>query len=609
MSTLRWYQQEASDAAWEWVRRCIDPCVIEAATGAGKSHIIADIARRLYEHTGKRILVLAPSAELVIQNHEKYESTGNKASLFSASAGTVNMRHHVIFGTPGTVANSVRRFQGFACVIVDEAHRTTPTVKSIVESMRASNSKLRVIGLTATPYRLGEGYIFSRDMDGNGVDSRDPFYFQKIYEIGAHQLIAEGFLTPPATVDTTEKYDTSGLTLNRMGKYDAETVERAFEGHGRLTSAIVADVVERSRDRQGVMFFAATIAHGLEIMASLPPEMSFFIDGKTDKKVRAKAIAAFKAKRIKYLVNVAVLTTGFDAAHVDVIAILRATESVALLQQIIGRGLRLDKGKTDCLILDYAGNIDKHCPNGDVFSPVIESSKEPGEGEGISAICPDCSHENNFKARPNIDGYLIDKNGYFCDKEGVRIGDIEKPMPAHFGRRCEGFALVAGQHERCHYRWTMKVCEKCKHENDIAARYCEKCKAEIIDPNEKLQLVASPVKKDPYAVVVSECIGIKMARHVTEKGESLRVMYGLDDGDILSEWYFPGASNQWHYDRWRWFAFNAWSGTIPASLDDALASQSTAKHPRYISHKLKKGTRFREVVAIDWTGEKIERAS
>ena len=195
--TLRWYQKEAADVAWDWVRQCIDPCVIEAATGAGKSHIIAALAERIHAHSKKRVLCIAPSSELVEQNYKKYLDTGNKASIFSASVRK-EMRYPVIFGTPGTVINAIRRFQDFAAVIVDEAHGVTPTLIKIIESMQKSNPKLRVIGLSATPYRLGTGYIYARDSDGTMIDEAiSPFFHTRVYCVDAKTLIGEGFLTQP----------------------------------------------------------------------------------------------------------------------------------------------------------------------------------------------------------------------------------------------------------------------------------------------------------------------------------------------------------------------------------------------------------------------------
>ena len=158
--TLRPYQQNAHDAAWQHMRTSVDPCLIEAATGAGKSHVIAELAKTVYITTGKKVLCLAPSAELVTQNREKYIASGHKASMFSASAGAKDLRHDVVFGSPLTVKNRISRFQsGYAAVVIDEAHGLTPTIKGIIDAMRDGNPMLRVLGLTATPYRLGSGYI------------------------------------------------------------------------------------------------------------------------------------------------------------------------------------------------------------------------------------------------------------------------------------------------------------------------------------------------------------------------------------------------------------------------------------------------------------------
>jgi DNA repair protein RadD len=160
--TLRPYQQKAHDAIINWVRKTTAPCMIEAATGAGKSHIIAAVAQTVHEISkGKHVLCLAPSAELVIQNSEKYGATGNPYSLFSASAGEKSLRNPVVFGTPITVKNKIKRFGSqFSLVIIDECHGLTPTIKGIIGSMMEQNPRLRVVGMTATPYRMNEGYIF-----------------------------------------------------------------------------------------------------------------------------------------------------------------------------------------------------------------------------------------------------------------------------------------------------------------------------------------------------------------------------------------------------------------------------------------------------------------
>jgi len=500
---LRPYQQTSHDAILSWIRKTSEPCCIEAATGAGKSHIIAALAETVHRiSSGKHILCLAPSAELVIQNSEKYEATGNKFSIFSASAGSKSLRHPVVFGTPLTVANRIQRFGSqFAMVIIDESHGLTPTVKKIVEAMREQNPNLRVVGMSATPYRMNTGYIFSQWANGNPVpehEAVDPYFAACVDRITAQQLIDMGYLTKPVIGQIhAESYHTLDMALNARGQFDAADVDRAYIGQGRKTSAIIADVVAQARERQGVMIFAATVQHAHECLESLPRGLSAIVTGDTPRQDRKDIITRFKAREIKYLVNVSVLTTGFDAPHVDVIAMLRATESVGLLQQIIGRGLRLCDGKDDCLVLDYAENLERHCPDGDIFNPMIKTIKSKEEAIYVRCKCPTCEAENEFKARPNPSGFNISPSGYFCDMDGNTLPSEYGDIPAHYGRRCQSKTIAGGQLIQCTYRWTAKQCPHCEADNDIAARYCFECKGEIVDPNEKLRDTFKEMKSDP----------------------------------------------------------------------------------------------------------------
>jgi DNA repair protein RadD len=477
--------------------------MIEAATGSGKSHIIAAVAKTIHEYSnGKHVLCLAPSSELVVQNHEKYLLTGNPASIFSASAGEVSLRHPVVFGTPLTVKNRINKFgDQFAMVVIDECHGISPTVKSIVEAMRDKNQNLRVVGMTATPYRLNSGYVFGQFPDGTPVPAHQtekPYFEKCVFRVQARELIDQGYLTKP-TIGAIRavSYRTSHMEINSRGQFNAEDVDTAYHGHGRKTSAIIADVVAQSKDRRGVMIFAATVQHAGECMASLPPGLSAIVTGDTPRSERADILSRFKAHEIKYLVNVAVLTTGFDAPHVDVIALLRATESVGLMQQIIGRGLRISHGKQDCLLLDYAETFERHCPDDDVFSPVVTAKPVADNSKYIKCLCPLCNVENEFKARPNPNGFQVDRNGYWTDLDGMAIPTEFGSIPSHFGRRCQGKVLMAGDMVQCGYRWTSKECPHCDEPNDIAARYCESCKGEIVDPNEKLRIEFQEIKRDP----------------------------------------------------------------------------------------------------------------
>lgn len=572
--TLRPYQQAAVDAAVDWMRKSLAPACIEAATGAGKSHIIAEIARIIHHQTGKRVLCLAPSAELVVQNHGKYLASGHRASMFSASAGAKELRYSVVFGSPLTVKNRISAFQrsgndGYALVVIDEAHGLTPTVKEIIEAMRDGNPNLRVLGLTATPYRLGSGWIFREHADGkiNGEDTaRDPYFAKCVYKVGARSLIDQGFLTPPVIGSiNAQGYDTAGLALNSRGQFDPSAIDKAYHGHGRKTAAIVADVVTQAANRQGVMFFAATVQHAREVLASLPPQLSAIVTAETPKGERDSLIRRFKARDLKYMVNVSVLTTGFDAAHVDLIAILRKTESVGLLQQIIGRGLRIDPGgnKVDCLILDYTTNLEDHCPDGDLFAPVVKAGKA-GEGTGnMVCECPVCSYENGFTANPKYLQYKTDKAGYALDLDGRQLMSDYGPIPAHFGRRCMGLVQAGkrGEYERCTYRWTFKPCPHCEAENDIAARYCKECKGEIVDPNTRLRGEFRAMKKDPTRQQTDHVVSMSAREGVSQKGnKTVRVEF-VTPYRQFTVWFSPESNSRKAQVEWATFQAATADGT------------------------------------------------
>lgn len=524
---LRGYQSRAVERIMAWVKKSIEPCLLDAATGAGKSLIVAEVARQLNGISGgKRVLCLAPSAELVEQNHGKYLALGLPASIFSASVGKKSTRHPVVFGTPQSVKRSLSRFlSGYCSVVIDEAHGITSTVQTIIEAMREHNPNLRVIGMSATCYRMGTGRIYRIDENDRPVpesQAADPYFHKLVDRITPRELIDLGYLTAPRVgAPLAEEYDTSGLRLNSRNQFDSKDVDQAFVGHGRKTSAIVGDVVEQARDRMGVMFFGATLEHCREIMASLPPKLSAMVSGDMPKDERRSVIAAFKDRRIKYIVNRDVLTVGFDAPHVDCIALLRRTESAGLLQQIIGRGLRLHDDKKDALILDYAGNIEAHAPDGDIFNPEIKARiKSEGSGE-ITCKCPDCGGENVFSARKNEEGYQVDNEGYFADLTGARIESEYGPIPAHYGRRCLNFEMVRGVAERCSYRWTFKPCQNCDEPNDIAARRCVSCKGEIIDPNEALQIEFRALKRDPYQRQCDEVVSWQARETLSQSGNSV----------------------------------------------------------------------------------------
>lgn len=606
---LRDYQQSACNAALSWVKRSTDPCIIECPTGSGKSHIASELALCLIEMSkGKKVLVLAPNGKLVYQNYKKWLATGSPASIFCAKLNEKCTKHKVIFGSPVSVSNSLGRFKRDYCaVILDEAHGITKTVKRIIEGMREGNPNMRVIGMSATPYRTGDGYVYKHHYKYGPVrdDQRldDAFFHTLVYSIDPRYLIEKGYLTKPVFDHADTHYDTSGLVKNRMGNWDSDTVDRAFVGRGRLTAEIVADVVSKSKYRRGVMLFAATIQHAQEIFESLPRGISAVITGQ--EKDNDKNLADFENQKLKYIVSVEMLTTGYDAPHVDVIAVLRKTESPGLLQQIIGRGARLYDGKEDFLVLDYAENIEYHFPHGDVFEPEIRAYKSGGSSGELEVTCPDCGGVNFFSARKNEEGYTLTDDGYFADLAGEKICNLEGvPIPSHYGRRCTNEQLIKGVHVQCSYRWSHKVCPECGGENDIAAKYCSSCRAELVDPNEKLAIEAARIASDPYRLRIEPVLTMNIRRwpsKYVDKPDTIRVDYGIaEKPELVSEWYSPESSSAWMLSRWVSFTESAWPGRDIRSIDDAMAMKHDAVAPKNVAFRKKSGSKFYEVTAKEW---------
>jgi DNA repair protein RadD len=251
------------------------------------------------------------------------------------------------------------------------------------------------------------------------------------------------------------------------------------------------------------MIFASTIEHAREVYSLLPPGEGALVSAQTVTAERDVLIADFKQQRLRYLVNVAVLTTGFDAPHVDLIAILRPTESVSLYQQIIGRGLRLAPGKTECLILDYAGN-----PH-DLFMPEVGSSKPHADNQPVQLFCPRCGFANLFWGKCTEDGDIIE----------------------HYGRRCQSWdENEHGQREQCDYRFRFKHCPHCDAENDIAARRCHQCQEILVDPDDMLK--AALKLKD---AMVLRCAGMELLNGEDNQGEWLKIIYHDEDGASISE--------------------------------------------------------------------------
>ncbi len=464
MYKLRDYQQEAVDQVLQFFRKKRVPAMVVLPTGAGKSLVIAELARI----AKGRVLVLAHVKELVEQNYEKYISYDLQAGIFSASLGKKDWDQKAIFGSVQSIARAPEEFfKDFSLLVIDECHRVADQgatqYQEVIKKLLDRNPQLCILGLTATPYRLGLGWIYEYAQSGEMKTDKPRFFKQCVYELPLAYMIKHKYLTTPVKVDIPVTcYDFSELTENNRA-FTAGEVEEILKSQKRLTPFIIKnimDITERYH-RQGVMIFSSSVKHAEEIMSYLPPEDSRLVLGDTEISDRNETIDDFKKKKFKYLVNVSVLTTGFDAPHVDVIAILRPTESNSLYQQIVGRGLRLAPEKKDCYILDYTGM------GHDIYTPEISDKRPAKDTVPVKVTCPLCHFENDFWGYVDPDGEILE----------------------HFGRKCRGAKQDPKTFQiwPCGFRFRLKLCHSCGAENDITAKACEKCDAILIDADAKLK--------------------------------------------------------------------------------------------------------------------------
>ncbi|HHC7119672.1 TPA: DEAD/DEAH box helicase [Vibrio parahaemolyticus] len=497
MYTLRPYQADSVKAVIHYFRKHSTPAVIVLPTGAGKSLVIAELARL----AKGRVLVLAHVKELVEQNHAKYEGYGLKGAIFSAGLGRKETDQQVVFASVQSVVRNLDSFKNqFSLLVIDECHRVpddkNSSYQKVITHLRELNPGIKVLGLTATPYRLGMGWIYQYHTRGQVRTEESRFFRDCIFELPIRYLLDENFLTPARMMDAPVlSYDFSQLKPANTGRYKEAEMDMVIDKAKRATPQIVEQIIQYARERKGVMIFAATVRHAQEIHGLLPEGETAIVIGDTPTPERDAIIQAFKNREIKYLVNVSVLTTGFDAPHVDLIAILRPTESVSLYQQIVGRGLRLSEGKNECLVLDYAGN------SYDLYQPEVGDPKPDSTSEIITIPCPACGFSNNFWGKLDSNGFLLE----------------------HFGRRCQGYFEDedTGEREHCGYRFRAKYCGECGADNDIAARICHECDATLVDPDKKLKEALN--LKD---ALIFECTEMDLSVFKSNDGKSqLKVTY------------------------------------------------------------------------------------
>ncbi len=384
MLHLRPYQEAAKAAVYEHLRtRNDNPCVV-IPTAGGKTPIIASVCKDAVVQWQGRVLILAHVKELLEQAADKLRAVCPEVpfGVYSASLRRRDKNHPVIIAGIQSVYRRACELGAFDLILVDEAHLIPPEGEGMYQQFLADakivNPHLRVLGFTATPFRLKTGPICTPDGILNTI----------CYEVGVRELIRDGYLCPLITRAGQTKVETADLHV-RGGEFLASEVEDLMDQEV-LVRAACAEIVAQTHDRQACLIFAAGIGHGEHVVRVLAEEHHLecgFVTGATPVQERDELLRRFRSGALKYLCNVNVLTTGFDAPNIDCVALLRPTLSPGLYYQMVGRGFRLHPGKQDCLILDFGGNVLRHGP----VDQLHTKERHPGDGgETPVKECPEC---------------------------------------------------------------------------------------------------------------------------------------------------------------------------------------------------------------------------
>lgn len=377
------YQERAIEAAYRALRKTsANPCIV-IPTGGGKSFVVSRICRDAVSRWNGRVIILSHVKEILTQlrDHLLCVDPTLAIGVYSAGLGSKDVGYPVTIAGIQSIYKRAKEIPPPNLIIVDEAHRIPEEGEGMYQrflsEMKERNPKVRLIGLTATPYRTGSGYICGPESLLNRV----------CFEVSIRELIAAGYLSPLTTKGGTEDADLSGVG-KRAGEFIQDQLEKVMNDE-RLIVLAVSDILSRAYSRKSILIFCTGVDHAknvAKILSEASDQEVGMIFGETPSDERANTIRKFREGTLRYLVNCQVLTNGFDAPNVDCVALMRPTMSPGLFVQMVGRGFRTHPNKINgCLVLDFGQNIMRHGPVDEV------QPNKKGNGEAPIKKCPDCS--------------------------------------------------------------------------------------------------------------------------------------------------------------------------------------------------------------------------
>ena len=385
MLTLRPYQQAAITAIYGYFQNSTGNPLVVIPTAGGKSLVMAAfIEGVLKAWPDQRILIVTHVRELIAQNHAEMIGLWPEApaGIYSAGLGKREAQARILFAGIQSIHRRAQEIGHTDLVLIDEAHlipgNSSTMYRRFLDGLAQINPALKVIGLTATPFRLDSGMLH---------EGKSALFTDIAYEAPVRDLIDAGYLSPLVSKQPATRLDVSKVGT-RAGDFIQRDLAAAVDQEA-ITRSAVTEIIEHGAERKSWLAFCSGVEHARHVAEEFGRQgiSCRTIFGDTPKEERDALIAAFKRGEVRALASMGVLTTGFNAPGVDLIALLRPTKSAGLYVQMVGRGTRLAPGKENCLVLDFAGNVRRHGPI-DLVRP-----KRPGEaggGEAPTKVCPVC---------------------------------------------------------------------------------------------------------------------------------------------------------------------------------------------------------------------------
>jgi len=355
--------------------------VVAMPTGSGKSLVIAEVVKHVVKTWGAKVLILSHVKEILVQDRTAMiNHIGGPVGLYSVGLGSKTIERTTVAGIQ-SIWRKPDLFKQFDLIIIDEAHLINPDENSMYRKF-FDEVKSTYLGLTATPFRLGDGYIYGKDC----------LFDDMVYDLTSmsnfNKLVADGYLCRLRVPQTQLELDVHGVHT-KMGDFVESEMADKFN-NAAITESALNEVQKLGGECKKWLIFAINIDHAENITQSLKTRgiAAEVIHSKLEID-RGVILQKFKEGSVKCIVNVNVLTTGFDDPEIDLIVMLRPTQSPVLYVQSVGRGLRIAPGKKDCLIMDFAGNTKRL---GCINDIQVRKKKKGVEGiKPITKTCPECA--------------------------------------------------------------------------------------------------------------------------------------------------------------------------------------------------------------------------